>query len=332
VALLVTVDTEEDQWGPKPEPPSTENILLLPRLHRIFADLDLRPTYFTTYRVASDPDAAAVLRDLASDDRTEIGAHLHPWNTPPVREAPLPRNSMLSNLPAALQQEKLETLTRSLVTAFGRQPVSFRAGRLGLGTATARALRSAGYTCECSVAPFTDLGYMDDGPDFSGAPLAPYWLDGSPDVSTPGKADGLLEIPLSVGYTRSPLRAWHAVESRLAHVTIRGRHLTGVLSRAGIVEKVSLEPEQESAAAMEALALQLVRAGVPHLQLLLHSTSLLPGHTPFTRNRRQVLAMLRAIADFVQSLRDQVSVRPACVHEFGTRYKAGLGSREPTHA
>ena len=35
-------------------------------------------TYFTTYQVASQPWAAAILRDFHAQGQAEIGAHLHP--------------------------------------------------------------------------------------------------------------------------------------------------------------------------------------------------------------------------------------------------------------
>src|SRR5438046_10511003 len=81
--LIVSRDTEEDNWNRSRKGVTVRNIRELRRLARFFDRLGVRPTYFTTYHVAIDPDAAAVVRDVGDESRGEIGAHLHPWNTPP---------------------------------------------------------------------------------------------------------------------------------------------------------------------------------------------------------------------------------------------------------
>jgi len=126
--LIVSIDTEEDNWQPRRERVTVENIRELPRLDALFQGLGVRATYFTTYQVAIRTWAAAILRDLHAGG-AELGAHLHPWNTPPLDDAFVPRNTMLKNLPAALQLAKLERLTATLREAFGARPLAFRAGR-----------------------------------------------------------------------------------------------------------------------------------------------------------------------------------------------------------
>ena len=70
------------------------------------------PTYLLTYPVTQDEKAAAVFQDLLDAGRCEIGMHCHPWNTPPYQEVMNRYNSMLCNLPASLQLEKLQRLLR----------------------------------------------------------------------------------------------------------------------------------------------------------------------------------------------------------------------------
>src|SRR5207244_2594717 len=113
ILLIVSVDTEEDNWEPRRDGVTIENIRELPRLHALFQRLGMRATYFSSYQVAIRERAAAMLRELRAGG-AEIGAHLHPWNTPPLEESFLPRNSMLKNLPPALQVAKLERLTATL--------------------------------------------------------------------------------------------------------------------------------------------------------------------------------------------------------------------------
>src|SRR5207253_648831 len=79
---------------------TVENVRQLPRLDRLFERLAVRPTYFTTYQVAIHPWAVRILQETQARGTAEIGAHLHPWNTPPIEEAFVPRNTMLVNLRA----------------------------------------------------------------------------------------------------------------------------------------------------------------------------------------------------------------------------------------
>jgi len=136
VLVIVSLDTEEDNWYRSPYDVTVENIGELRRLAAFFDRLGVRPTYFTAYQVATDPRAADVMREVSDGGRAEIAAHLHPWNTPPVAEAFVPGNSMLNNLPLELQVAKLRRLTAALEETFDQTPRAFRAGRYGLGSDT----------------------------------------------------------------------------------------------------------------------------------------------------------------------------------------------------
>jgi hypothetical protein len=83
VGLSISIDTEEDNWSPAIQGVTVRNIQELPKLSELFTSLGVRATYFATYQVLANPDSAAVLRDLHDQGIAEIGAHLHPWNTPP---------------------------------------------------------------------------------------------------------------------------------------------------------------------------------------------------------------------------------------------------------
>src|SRR3989475_6490786 len=185
VLLIVSIDTEEDNWQPSRSGVTVENIGELGRLARFLDRLGVRPTYFTAYQVAIQERAAETLREVCAAGSAEIAAHLHPWNTPPLTEAFVPRNSMLKNLPADLQMAKLQQLTAALEEAFAFRPTVFRAGRYGLGRDTVAALMRCGYRVDSSVAPFINLESVDDGPSFVGAPIVPYRQGPDRDVRQP---------------------------------------------------------------------------------------------------------------------------------------------------
>jgi hypothetical protein len=312
--LIVSIDTEEDDWHPRRDGVTVENIRELPRLDALFQGLGVRATYFTTYQVAIHDWAAAILRELHGGG-AELGAHLHPWNTPPLDEPFAGRNTMLKNLPAALQLAKLERLTGTLREALGGRPVAFRAGRYGLGPDTVTALIRCGYRVDSSVTPFVSWEEYDDGPTFVGAPLNPYRLAGDADVRIPQPEGPLVELPMSVGYSRSPSGVWAGLYRLLSAPALRPLHLRGIASRAGIVKRISLSPETDSVADMLTLSRRLMEAGLRYLHVFLHSPSLSPGLSPFALDRAGVEHMYRSIATYVEGLARMTALRCVTVSE-----------------
>ena len=300
VLMVVSIDTEEDNWYRSRERVTCENIHELERQATFFDRLGVRPTYFTTYQVAMAPAAAGVIRDVGA--RGEIAAHLHPWNTPPLTEAFTPHNSMLKNLPEALQRAKLQTLTAALQEVSGAQPRAFRGGRYGLGSNTVAALLECGFEVDSSITPFVSWEEFDDGPSFVGAPLDVYRLAPGRDVTQPAAGGEIVEIPLSCGFNRNPFRVWGRVRRALDAAALRPLHLAGIAARTGLCKRIVLSPELASAAEMLTLSRRLLERGVRHLQLTWHSPSLLPGLGPFTLTPADVQRLYAAVEDYLDRL------------------------------
>src|SRR5215510_14611103 len=113
--LTVTIDTEEDNWGEFARDSFTvENISRIPRLHELFMRRGVRPTYLVSYPVVTDPKSVDILGGYRNAGQCEIGTHPHPWNTPPVVDERNQINSYMCNLPAALQNRKIQTLTDTI--------------------------------------------------------------------------------------------------------------------------------------------------------------------------------------------------------------------------
>src|SRR5262249_58231826 len=113
----------------------------------------VRPTYVTTYPVASDARSAEVLRGLHAGGDCEIGAHHHAWETPPCTPEDVRRHPYASNLPLRQFEDQLPRLTLAIAGAVGRRPVSYRSGRFGFSAPHLAALRPHGYPTRASVAP-----------------------------------------------------------------------------------------------------------------------------------------------------------------------------------
>lgn len=316
--VIVSIDTEEDNWHRRRDGVAVENIGELRRLAAFLDRLGARPTYFTTYQVAIQPGAVGTLRDVCAGGSAEIGAHLHPWNTPPLVEAFVPRNSMLKNLPADLQLAKLRRLTAALEQAFAVTPRAFRAGRYGLGRDTVAALLSCGYRVDSSVLPFVSWEEVDDGPTFVGAPFVAYHLAPDRDVRQPACDGDLLEIPLSCGFSRGPFAAWGRVRRVIDAAPLRLLRLVGVAARTGLFKRIVLCPELASAADMLTLSRRLLEHGARHLHLSWHSPSLKPGLSPFAATAAEVTRLYARVESYLEGLSRVTPVRFATVSEAAT--------------
>ena len=90
--------------------------------------------------------------------------HCHPWNTPPYEERLNNYNSMLCNLPATLQFEKLQRLHEAIQNNFEITPIAFRSGRWGFDQEVAKNIVRLGYRIGTSITPYTS--WVRDGPRF----------------------------------------------------------------------------------------------------------------------------------------------------------------------
>jgi hypothetical protein len=289
--LVVVVDTEEEfDWTAPFDPASTgvANIACQPLAQRIFDAHGVVPTYVVDHPVAATPAAAALLRAIAEAGRCEIGAHLHPWVTPPAEGPVDARHSYPGNLPPALERRKLEALTQAIVAGFGIRPVVYKAGRYGVGPATAAILRDAGYGIDVSVVPHTDFS-ADGGPDFTALPDQPFVI-----------APGLVELPLSVHFTG----ALHGIGRRV-YPRLTGRrgarlHLPGIAARLGLLERLRLSPEGHRFKDMLRQTRVALAGGTRLFMLTYHSSTLLPGATGYVRDtaeRDHFLARLDGYCD-----------------------------------
>ena len=317
ILVMVSIDTEEDDWRPRRDGVTVDNVRELPRLDALLRRLGVRATYFTTYQVAIREWAVAMLQELQAGG-AEIGAHLHPWNTPPLDEPFLPRNSMLTNLPAALQLAKLERLTETLRRALGAAPAVFRAGRYALGPETVSALVRCGYQVDSSVTPYVSWEPFDEGPSFIGAPVEPYRLGGG-DVRIPQPGGTLLEIPMSIGFSRTPFGVWGGIRQALTSPVLRPLHLAGLAARVGLIKRIFLSPEMQDVPDMLTLSHHLIDQGASCLNLFFHSGSLRPGLSPHSPDGAAVERLYARIAGYVEQLARTTSPTFVTVGEAAAR-------------
>lgn len=295
--LIITIDTEEDNWGDfTPTGYSLENIGYIPRLQELFDRYDVRPTYLITYPVATDDKSVSLLKGIMERGGCEIGSHCHPWNTPPFEEENSDRNTMICNLPMDLQFRKLKTLHDTIIRNFGITPVSFRAGRWGSSREVLSNICRLGYRVDTSVTPYTDWSSYY-GPDMS---------EYTPDSFhfTDGEGSSLLVLPATVGFLQKDFALSKAVLNMVHHRCLRHFRLAGILDRLKLVNKVWLSPEQSTGQQMISLAKRMFNNKYPFINMVFHSSTLKAGLTPFVRSVDDEKRFLNNIEEFLVFSKD----------------------------
>jgi len=203
IPLMVSIDTECDKsstWHTR-FPLGFRGVAegVGERLHPLFREFDIRPTYLLSTEVICDIPSRNLFRTL---DGCELGTHLHGEYTSPGALPALGgtlTHDMQWQYKGEVEQAKLETLTHLFMQQFGYRPRSFRAGRFGIGHQTGRFLTDLGYHTDSSVTPHI-VWTSRDGikfPDFRGFRETPYRVGMDGDIWEEG-ASTLLELPVTV--------------------------------------------------------------------------------------------------------------------------------------
>ncbi len=305
--LIVTIDTEEDNWGdPKSSAYQLENIKAIEEVQQIFDSFRVRPTYLVTYPVAADPRSIEILSEILNSGRCEIGAHCHPWNTPPLSGSTDPERNgttMLCTLAPEVQAAKIKALTEQIRAAFGQKPVSFRTGRWGYGPNVGKELARQGYLVDSSVSPYIDWS-SKCGPNFANTQLVPYQEDLQQIFPDAGSVK-LLEIPASIGFLQRDFRTANKVYNYIANSPLQKLHLIGLLHKLQLLNKIWLSPETQTEKDMIDFARILIAKKFSYLNFTFHSPSLKIGLTPFVGNETERLRFLGRIRGFLSFIQDQ---------------------------
>jgi hypothetical protein len=297
VTVAVSIDTEEDNWGSfAVEGATNENIGHLLDLQEVFDRWGARATYLVNRSPLMERKSVDVLGRLSARDDVEIGAHCHPWNTPPYTGEG-PGQSMMCNLTDDQNRLKVREVADRLHRELGVAPQTFRAGRWGLGPGVARALVAEGIRIDCSVSPFVDWSPVG-GPDYSQAPYVPYRFHPARPLE-PDPTGELIQLPTTVGFLGGGHRLAGTVRHRLERSWLARLKIIGALDTAGFLALRWLSPETSSGQDMVRLADSMIRSGSTFLQLTFHSCTLLPGATPFVRTEGDRTRLLRDIDELL---------------------------------
>ncbi len=274
---------------------------------RLFDEMGVRPALAVTYPVATQASSAAVIRDLVAGGKADVGAHLHPWVTPPHEESLTRFNSYPGNLPPALERQKLAELVAAIETNIGASPRFYHAGRYGFGPNTGRFLEELGFEVDLSAAPPLDCR-DDGGPDFSAMTCEPRWF---------GHRRALLGVPTTGAF----VGRWQSRPDRLyrllRHPLLSWAHLTGAAARLGLLDRLRLSPEDYAPSDHRRLIEALIGRGHRVFTFYFHSPTLKPGCTDYTRSEDDVRRFLERCRAFFRYFRDEIGgefVTPTELH------------------
>ena len=276
--LAVVIHTEEEFDWSKPHDRSAttvEHMRHIGRAQAVFEEFGIVPNYVVDYPIASQGIAIEALKPLADSGRALIGAHLHPWVSPPFEEEVNAYNSYPGNLPHALEADKLRRLTEKIEESFGARPLTYLAGRYGFGPNTAEILEELGYEVDISAAVPIDFS-ADGGPDYSAFTSHPYWL---------GNSRKLLGLPGTGGYVGALRAGGTSLYRYVTSPFMRRTKVAAAVARLRLLERIRLSPEDYAESEMQRLTRTLLDDGIRVFVFSFHSPSVMPGCTPYVTSQ-----------------------------------------------
>lgn len=292
IRVVFSVDVEEEglfSGRYDPVAKGVSNVAHLRRLEFITREFGVPLTLLCTWPVLSDPGCCDILRHWREDLGAEIGAHLHPWNTPPLSDEPGQAWTPSEAMDTTLLDAKLAELVRICRKATGKTPKSFRMGRFDLGPKVRALLPRHGLLVDGSIVPVT---WSPALPEAFLSPADPYlWPAGDGGAC-------LTEAPVTMAPLSPALRdaVW-----RIARVS--GPSAGGwLLKRFHTLGAAGAIPAWFPLASMKLGArLHLARGGrIVHL--FIHSSELMPGCAPHVPDEAAIARVLRRTHDFLHWL------------------------------
>ncbi len=305
--VVLTIDTEPDNAWTDHRNDSVTNVRELLRLQKkMLAKFGARATCLVSSRVLEDREAVEVLQELVGGGGAEIGAHLHPWESPPFMESGIDRRYQTypHELPLEIFEQKLGRLTESIATQF-IPPTSYRGGRWGIAPEHLSVLERMGFEVDTTVTPLIDwretAGIPESlngsgGIDFRSAPRHPYHPDYS-DMVREGDA-AILEVPLTVAFTR---RVPSVVRRAYGGLPI---FVHRILRKSGLIRPVWAMPSEGTEKDLRRMVAAVLKEGLPVINIAIHSSELMIGGSPTSQTageKERVLSRLEAMLSILAS-------------------------------
>ncbi len=245
------------------------------------------------YPFITSPDGKKVVQYFKNQEGSniEFATHLHPWVSPPFEDEnnQVPNhNSFPGNLPKDLEFQKLKILTEEIEKVTGTRPVTYLAGRYGIGENSAEVLKSLGYKVDLSISAYSNFSHVE-GPNFV-------------NYSNKVHNDGALTY---IPHTCSIVSLSQKVENHInlnpsSLDYIQSNKVPGLLSKLLRVKKYRLSPEGFTFEHMKSLTENQMRIGQEEFLLSFHSPSVKLGGTPYVKNQSALDELKHSLLDYVK--------------------------------
>lgn len=286
--FIITIDTEGDNIWERPSKISTKNAEFLPPFQDLCEKYSLKVTYLTNYEMANSPFFYEFASDALLREKVEIGMHLHAWNTPPITH--ITSNDLffqpyLIEYPMRIMSEKVKKMTSTLEDLFGVKMISHRAGRWSFNETYAQILIDNGYKVDSSVTPYISWKNKKGDPsqyggtDFSDFPCTPYFVNIG-NIKQPG-ISSLLEVPMTIIKKEINLKS---VAKSIYNLISQKRNREFKIKR----NTYWLRPNGENLEEMKFIVNRNSYEEINYVQLMLHSSELMPGGSPYFRSKSDI--------------------------------------------
>ena len=264
-------------WKPGEEI-TTENTKYIPRFQELCEEYGFCPVYLTNNEMAESDQFCAFLKGKASENKCEVGMHLHAWNTQPTYALKKKYSGLpyITEYPEEIIYEKHLYLKQKIEDRTGVSPVSYRAGHWATNESLFKVLDQLNFTVDCSVTPGISWSGCEgltvpSGNDYRSANIKPYRI-----------SKNIIEVPL----TSAKFRTFYGsnMKQRIKNIAFG---VSGVL-----------RPAAASLEIMKRTALHVEKSGNNYLEFMIHSSELMPGGSPYFKNEEEIEQMYRTMEDF----------------------------------
>ena len=278
--FIITVDTEGDNlWTWKPgEEITTENTKYIPRFQDLCEKYGFCPVYLTNNEMVESDQFCAFLKEKASENKCEVGMHLHAWNTQPGYELEKKYSGLpyITEYPEEIIYKKHLYLKQKIEDKTGVSPVSYRAGRWATNESLFKVLEQLGFTVDCSVTPGISWSNCEgltvpSGNDYSSANNKPYRI-----------SENIVEVPLTSAKFR----------------TFYGNGMKQLIKNSIFGVAGMLRPAAASLEIMKRTVLHVEKSGNDYLEFMIHSSELMPGGSPYFRTEEDIENMYFSMEGF----------------------------------
>lgn len=294
--LAIVIHTEEEfNWSSgfyQSNSHVTHGDKLIVFCEKIIA-LGAKITFALDYAFVDSQDGIKVIEHFKTKhpDHIEFATHLHPWVNPPnIGDDDQVSNfdSYPGNLSKQQEFNKLQRLTDKVRDICGKAPVTYLAGRYGIGENTLNTLATLGYQTDVSISPFTDFSHQE-GPNFCAFNNKTF------------ERGGLQHQP----HTTAIVSLFPFVERWFNNhpeqfEILQKNGLNRILLKLLRVKRQRLSPEGFPLKDLKRITETQLKLGHNKLIFSFHSPSVQAGLTPYVTDEKQAIEFYNTTAAYIQ--------------------------------